>query len=88
MTTVAKAKEVQRNVEKLVTQAKKQTLASRRVLASRLPQEASKKAYVDLAKRYETRGGGYTRLIKVGQRTSDASYMAVLELVYDQDKNS
>lgn len=83
-TTVAKAKEVQRNVEKLITRAKKQDLASRRILSQRLPEKASQKLFSEIAKRYTDRPGGYTRIIKTGQRQSDASYMAFLELVGEE----
>ena len=85
-TTVAKAKEVQRNVEKLITKAKKQDLAARRILSQRLPEKASQKLFDEIAKQYADRPGGYTRIIKTGQRTSDASHMALLEFVGDQKK--
>lgn len=69
-TTLAKAKELQPNIERLITQAKKDTVASRRLVASRLgePSDAIiKKLFTDIAPKFVERNGGYTRIVKVGQ---------------------
>lgn len=81
-TTVARCKEVRRHVEKAVTLGRKGTLNARRLLMSRFPNEATVQLLCgDLAKRFETRPGGYTRIIKVGARPGDQSDMAFLEFV-------
>ncbi len=85
MTTVAKAKELRPYVEKLVTLGKRGGLANRRLAMSRLMDEAQLAKLFDvLAKRYETRAGGYTRIVKAGIRASDAAPMAIIEFV-DRD---
>lgn len=81
-TTVARAKEVRRHVEKAITTAKKASLHARRLLLSRYPNEACVDTLVtDLQKRFATRPGGYTRIVKVGARAGDQSDMAFLEFV-------
>ena len=85
MTTTAKAKELRPYVEKLITLAKKGGLANRRLAHSRMLDDTQLKKLFDvLAERYKDRNGGYTRVIKAGIRPSDASPMAVIELV-DRD---
>jgi large subunit ribosomal protein L17 len=79
-TTVAKAKEVQSFVERLITSAKIDTLAKRRQIAETLSPESLKKATA-VAKDFADRKGGYTRVIKIGRRKNDSSEMAILELV-------
>jgi large subunit ribosomal protein L17 len=84
-TTVAKAKELRPYVEKLVTLAKKGGLSNRRLAHARLLDDAQLVKLFDvLAKRYEGRNGGYTRIIKAGIRASDASPIAIIEFV-DRD---
>ncbi len=84
-TTVAKAKELRPYIEKLITLAKKGGLSNRRLAHSRLLDDLQlQKLFDTLAPRYESRKGGYTRVIKAGIRLSDASPMAVIELV-DRD---
>lgn len=84
-TGVAKAKELRPYVEKLVTLAKKGGLSNRRLAHSRLMDDAQLAKLFDvLAERYKDRNGGYTRIIKAGYRASDASPMAIIELV-DRD---
>jgi large subunit ribosomal protein L17 len=84
-TTVAKAKELRPYVEKLITLAKKGGLSNRRLAHARLLDDAQLvKLFDTLAGRYADRNGGYTRIIKAGPRASDASPMAVIELV-DRD---
>ncbi|KKU68058.1 MAG: 50S ribosomal protein L17 [Parcubacteria group bacterium GW2011_GWA2_47_16] len=81
-TTEAKAKELRPFVEKLVTRAKIKTLASRRLLVSRLGVDKGVKELVDtLAPKYEKRAGGYTRIVKLPRRLSDGAAMAVIEFV-------
>lgn len=84
-TTVPKAKELRPYVEKLVTLAKKGGLSNRRLAHSRLLDDAQLVKLFDvLAKRYEGRNGGYTRVIKAGIRASDAAPIAIIEFV-DRD---
>ncbi len=81
-TTEAKAKELRPYVEKMVTLAKSDTLASKRLLISRLSSQAeSKKLYKELAPKYAERKGGYIRIIKLPRRLSDGSKMARIEFV-------
>ena len=85
MTTTAKAKELRPYVEKLITLAKKGGLSNRRLAHSRLLDEPQLRKLFDvLAPRYADRAGGYARVIKAGIRASDASPMAIIELV-DRD---
>ena len=82
-TTLAKAKAVRPFAEKLVTIAKKQTLHARRTALSilRHNEDAVRKLFAEIAERSAARKGGYTRIIKLGQRKSDAAPMAFLEWV-------
>ncbi len=80
-TTEAKAKEVSSFVEKCITKAKKGDLASRRILLRYFSQEVVKKLIEEIAPKYKERNGGYTRIIKLGQRKSDGAKMAIIELV-------
>lgn len=86
-TTVAKAKEVRRHIEKAITVGKKGDIATRRLLMSRIPNlETVNKIVDDISKRFETRPGGYTRVIKIGRRPGDTAEMAFLEFVdYDYE---
>jgi large subunit ribosomal protein L17 len=87
-TGLAKAKELRPYVEKLVTLAKKGGLSNRRLAQSRLMDDAQLAKLFDvLAARYADRNGGYTRIIKAGYRASDASPMAIIELV-DRDTSA
>jgi large subunit ribosomal protein L17 len=87
-TGVAKAKELRPYVEKLITLAKKGGLSNRRLAHSRLMDDAQLiKLFDTLATRYADRNGGYTRIIKAGYRASDASAMAIIELV-DRDTSA
>jgi len=90
-TTLPKAKELKPYVEKLITLAKQaaanpdKALAKRRkAIATMRDQEQVKKLFDILAERYESRPGGYTRVLKAGFRYGDAAPMAVIELV-DRD---
>lgn len=82
-TTEAKAKELRPMIEKLITKALVGTLASRRLVVSRLynlTAEANK-LVDDIAPKYKDRNGGYTRITKLGRRAGDASLMAVIEFI-------
>ncbi|MGE4132323.1 MAG: 50S ribosomal protein L17 [Bdellovibrionales bacterium] len=81
-TTVARAKEVRRHVEKAITLGKSGTLNSRRLLLSRYPNDSVVETLVtDLSKRFAKRPGGYTRIVKLGARAGDKADMAFLEFV-------
>ena len=81
-TTEARAKEVRPLVEKVITRAKKDSLAGRRYIFSFISQkEAAKKIIEVLAKRYKDRPGGYTRITKLGRRKGDAAKIAEISLV-------
>ena len=87
-TTLSKAKELRRFVEKIVTLGKKGDLLSRRKTVSILQdQKMSKKVFDILADRYKNRSGGYTRIIKLGNRFGDNAPTAVIEFV-DRDENA
>ena len=87
-TTLAKAKELKRFVEKIVTLGKKGDLLSRRKAVSILQdQKMSKKVFDVLAERYKARAGGYTRIIKLGNRYGDNAPTAVIEFV-DRDESA
>lgn len=81
-TTLAKARAARSVAEKMVTLGKKGTLHSRRLASSRLHQEdAVKILFTEIAPAHKDRRGGYTRIIKLGQRQGDASQLAILEFV-------
>jgi large subunit ribosomal protein L17 len=85
VTTLPKAKDLKRVVEKYITLAKRGDLNSRRIAASRLrDDEMVKKLFDVLAARYKDRAGGYTRVLKAGFRYGDSAPRAVIELV-DRD---
>jgi large subunit ribosomal protein L17 len=85
VTTLEKAKDLRRVVEKYITLAKRGGLNSRRIAASRLRDEAMVKKLFDvLGPRYKDRAGGYTRVLKAGYRYGDSAARAVIELV-DRD---
>ena len=87
-TTLAKAKELKRFIEKIVTLGKKGDLISRRKAISILQDlKMSKKVFNELASRYEKRNGGYTRIVKLGNRFGDNAPTAVIEFV-DRDENA
>ena len=82
-TTVSKAKAVKPEVEKLITLAKDDTLHARRQALSKLGHDEFivGKLFADIAPRYTTRDGGYTRILKLGPRRSDATALVYIELV-------
>lgn len=80
-TTEAKAKELRPAIEKMVTSAKLNTLASKRALVTKVGKTGANKLVSDIAPKYEGRNGGYTRITKLPRRLSDGSLMAVIEFV-------
>ncbi len=81
-TTEAKAKEIQAQVEKIITLGKRGDLHARRLASARLYDgRLVEKVFSVLAERYEDRPGGYTRIVKLGPRLGDAAPMALIELV-------
>ena len=85
VTTLAKAKDLKRVIDKYITLAKRGDLNSRRLAASRLRDEdMARKLFDVLGPRYKDRAGGYTRVVKAGFRYGDMAPRAVIELV-DRD---
>jgi large subunit ribosomal protein L17 len=81
-TTKVKALAVRRSAEKLITRAKVDSVHNRRIVSSRLYDEGIvAKLFTDIALRMKERPGGYTRIIKLGERYGDAAEVVILELV-------
>jgi len=82
-TTEPKAKELRPFIEKIVTYAKKNNLASRKILVSKLSNRKKevKKLFDVIVPKYMDKKGGYTRIIKMGVRKSDGAKMAIIEFV-------
>jgi large subunit ribosomal protein L17 len=81
-TTKAKALEIRRTAEKLITRAKVDSVHNRRIVSSRLYDEGIvAKLFTDIAPRMKDRKGGYTRILKIGLRQGDAAEVVILELV-------
>jgi len=88
VTTVQKAKDLRRIMDKFITLAKKGDLNSRRIAESRLRSKSmTKKLFEVLGPRYKERSGGYTRVLKAGYRYGDDAAVAVIELV-DRDESA
>ena len=83
VTTEARAKEVRKFVDKLITYGKRNTLVSRRKALAFVHNdtEVVNKVFNELAKTYENRNGGYTRIIKIKERIGDDALKVKLELV-------
>lgn len=83
VTTETRAKEVRKFVDKMITYGKDGSLVSRRKAVAFLQNDKKtvSKVFDDLAKRYATRNGGYTRILKLDERKGDDALMVVLELV-------
>ena len=81
-TTEARAKEIKPLVEKLITRAQKNNLASRKLLSKFLAAQSVKKLCDEIAPRYKERKGGYTRIVKLGLRKGDGAKMAIIELIH------
>jgi len=87
-TTLPKAKELKVAIDKIITLGKKNTLASKRILISKLQdQSIVKKITTTLLKRYEKRNGGYSRVVRSGYRYGDNAPKAFIELI-DKDFNA
>jgi large subunit ribosomal protein L17 len=82
-TTEPKAKELRPFIEKLVTRAKKNDMATRRLIAAKLSNRGKevKKLFEVIAPKYVDKKGGYTRILKLGVRKSDGAKMAIIEFV-------
>ena len=81
-TTLPKAKELRRVAEPLITMAKSDTVAKRRLAFARLrDRDVVTKLFNELGPRYKARPGGYLRILKCGSRPGDAAPMAIVELV-------
>jgi large subunit ribosomal protein L17 len=80
-TTEARAKEIRSFVERLITRAKSNNLASQRYALSVLPSAAAKKLIKELGPRFMERKGGYTRITRLGQRRTDGAKIAFIEFV-------
>jgi large subunit ribosomal protein L17 len=81
-TTVPKAKELRRVIEPMITLAKEDSVANRRLAFSRLRDKASVgKLFRELGPRFKTRPGGYLRILKMGHRPGDAAPMALIQLM-------
>ncbi len=81
-TTVPKAKELRRVIEPMITLAKEDTVANKRLAFNRLrSRDSVTKLFADLGPRFAKRPGGYTRILKMGFRVGDNAPMALVELV-------
>jgi large subunit ribosomal protein L17 len=81
-TTLPKAKELRRDIEKIITLARQDTVARRRLIFSRLRHDAAvKKLFGDVAIHYQNRPGGYVRILKCGHRVGDNAPVAFVQLV-------
>ena len=81
-TTKAKALEIRRTAERLITRAKEDTVHNRRIVAARLYDDAMvAKLFTTISVRMKDRPGGYTRILKLGERKGDAAELVILELV-------
>lgn len=81
-TTVTRAKEVSSMAEKMITIAKDNTLANKRLVMKFVTKEdVTKKLFDEIGPKYKDRNGGYTRITKIGPRRGDAAEMAIIELV-------
>jgi len=80
-TTTAKAKELAPYIDKLITRAKKNDLLAAKIIHGILADEPAKKLINEIAPKYKERNGGYTRIIKLGERNHDAAKVAYIEFV-------
>ena len=81
-TTITRAKEIAPLAEKMITLGKKGDLAAyRQALAFITREDVANKVFKEVAPKYATRNGGYTRITRIGPRRGDAAEMAVIELV-------
>lgn len=80
-TTEARAKEIRPMIEKVITRAKVDSLASRRLLLKRLNLKSTDKLFKDLSPRFKDRSGGYCRIMKLEARKNDGASMVIIELL-------
>lgn len=81
-TTHAKAVETRRAAEKMITRAKVDSVHNRRIVARKIQDEAIlNKLFTEIGPRFKDRAGGYTRILRIGNRAQDAADMVILELV-------
>ena len=81
-TTLTRAKEVRSLTEKMITLGKKNTLAAKRAaMAFVTKEDVTHKLFSEIAPKYTTRNGGYTRIAKLGPRRGDGAEMAIIELI-------
>ncbi len=88
-TTLPKAKELRRVVERLITLGKQNTVhARRRAFASLKDRTLVKRLFDEIAPRYKDRDGGYTRIVRIGSRRGDAAPMSIIKLVEEMQKET
>lgn len=88
-TTKAKAREIRRKAEKMITRAKVDSVHNRRIVAKTVQEkDVLNKLFVEIAPKYKERPGGYTRILKLGTRNGDAADMVILELVEEEIKTA
>ena len=86
-TTTAKAKELRRLSEKIITRARENTLHNKRIVLSKVKdRDIVAKLFDEIAPRYQNVNGGYTRIIKLGSRMGDGAELSLIELVNVEDK--
>ncbi len=86
-TTKAKALEIRKTAEKMITRAKVDSVHNRRIIAKNITNKAVlNKLFTEIAPRFTERPGGYTRILKMGFRKGDAAEIVLLELVEKKDK--
>lgn len=80
-TTLAKAREIKRTSEKIITKSKTDDLATRRLLRKSFSEKTIKNLIEKIGKEQKERKGGYTRVMKLGQRKTDGAEMAIIEII-------
>lgn len=80
-TTEARAKEIRPMVEKVITRAKIDNLANRRLLLEKLNPKSVNKLFKDISSRFSERSGGYCRIMKLETRKNDGAKMVIIELL-------
>ncbi len=80
-TSVPRAKKVRSNLEKIISRAKKDTVVNRRYAAARLPGKSVKKLFEVIGPANKNRPGGYTRILRIGNRKGDGSKRCLLEII-------
>jgi len=86
-TTTPKAKELRRYCEKIITRAKENTLHNKRIVMKKIKdRDIVAKLFDEIAPRYKNVNGGYTRIIKMGNRLGDGAEMSIIELVEVEEK--